>query len=75
MIRLFNLLPTCIVKSDGLAQTLVPYPPHPLPGGPCMVHARIIRDSNHGSQITGDGIWALVISGKSLVVTGDANYW
>jgi hypothetical protein len=28
-----------------------------------------------GSRITSNGIWALVITGKLLVITGDGNYW
>jgi hypothetical protein len=28
----------------------------------------------HGSSITGNGIWALVITGKLLVITGNGNH-
>jgi hypothetical protein len=34
-----------------------------------------IRTCSHGSQITSNGLGALVITGKSLVITGDGNHW
>ena len=32
------------------------------------------RQVASGSQITGNGIWALVITGELLVITGDGDY-
>ena len=29
----------------------------------------------HGSRITSNGMWAMVITGKLLVITGNGHYW
>jgi hypothetical protein len=40
---------------------------------PCSAHTAI--SPAHGSWITSNEIWGLVITGKLLIITGDSNYW
>jgi hypothetical protein len=44
-------------------------------GLPLSAKWNIFDPLKHGSRITSNGIWALVITGKLLVITGNGDYW